>query len=104
MSEAAIPKIVPAGDAALMAVFAEEIKPEVNARVRALAAALEGRTSEDTGERGSLRHPPRCTTIPCGSPSTQASSLVLEAAADNPTYRVISGWWRSHAVRRGLRA
>jgi len=41
VNENSLPQVIPAGDAALMAVFAEEIKPEINARVRALATALE---------------------------------------------------------------
>lgn len=41
------PSIVPAGDAALLATFADVIDPEVNARVRAVASAL-----ETSGARG----------------------------------------------------
>ncbi len=41
MSGSPPPRIVPAGDAALLAVFGEEISLEVNARVQALAGAIE---------------------------------------------------------------
>jgi inhibitor of KinA len=36
------PTVVPAGDAAMLVTFADRIEPEVNARVRAVAAAIEG--------------------------------------------------------------
>lgn len=40
MSDLPLPQVVPAGDAALLLIFAEEISLEVNARVRALAKTL----------------------------------------------------------------
>lgn len=43
MSQAGLPAVVPAGDAALLLTFAEEISLEVNSRVQALAQAIESR-------------------------------------------------------------
>jgi inhibitor of KinA len=44
------PAIVPAGDAALLVTFADRIDPEVNARARAVAAAIEERRSPGVRE------------------------------------------------------
>ncbi len=41
MSDLPVPKIVPEGDAAALVVLGDEISPELNARVRALAAAFD---------------------------------------------------------------
>ena len=43
MSENSFPRVDPAGDAALLVTLGDEISLELNARVRALAQALEGR-------------------------------------------------------------
>lgn len=44
MSDSDLPQVVPAGDAALLVVLGDEISLEVNARVRALAQAIESRS------------------------------------------------------------
>ena len=50
MSQRSAPDVVPAGDAAVLAVFGEEISPDLYARVRALAKAIESNPIPGLGE------------------------------------------------------
>ncbi len=50
MSQGDLPQVVPAGDAALLVTLGDEISLEVNARVRALARAVEGRGTRGVRE------------------------------------------------------
>jgi len=81
VSSTDLPQVVPAGDAALLATFANEIRLEVNARVRTVARALDERA-----EPGILESVVAYATLlvhydPLRLSYEQARALLLEVAA-----------------------
>ena len=84
MSQTSEPQVVPAGDAALLVTFADRIDPEVNARVRAVASAVE--TARHPGVREAtvaystllVHYDPLVVSY------QDARDMVLEIAASTP--------------------